>query len=104
MKEPGKSTDTGKSFDELYPEHAKLNGVKEQSQFIGSFLDWSEEQGYLFVERVEDIRSTEDEPVMIRVNKSIQQLLADYHGIDLQKLEQEKLKMLEECRKINKDL
>lgn len=85
-------------MDNKYPEHEKLQGVKDQSQFLGSFLEWASGKGYFLAERVPDEDYPEDREVCVRVRKSINQLLAEYHDIDLGKLDAEKRKMLEAYR------
>jgi hypothetical protein len=81
-----------------YPEHDKLRAIKDKSQAIGEFLQW------LRLERVPRIILCEIHPhdgdyfpSMI----SMQRLLAEYFEIDPDKLEDEKLKMLEECRAVH---
>ncbi len=31
-----------------YPEHAKVRLIKDNSQLVGSFLEWLESEGYLY--------------------------------------------------------
>jgi len=62
------------------PELDKLSGVKDQSQPIGEFLDWL---------------SYEKD---VRLPASIEQLLADYFDIDMDKVEAEKLAILKHVR------
>lgn len=69
-----------------YPEHLKMQGVTSQSQTIGEFL---ENSGYSLC--VYNESTAEFHPV----SKSVEQVLADYFGINLSTLEQEKRKMLE---------
>ncbi len=68
-----------------YPEHEKLSEVKEQSQFLGEFLDYCRENN------------------INPLKGSIQQMLAAFFQIDLRKLEDEKDEMLEEIRKLNQE-
>src|SRR5687767_11254733 len=86
--------------DPGYPEHDKLKAVKDESQKFGTFLEWlqrhypicefvSKEPGY-------------GEDYYFRTFDSTEKILARYFGIDLNKLEQEKLQMLEEQRKLNR--
>lgn len=66
-----------------YPEHEKLEAVKDQSQAIGEFLDTS---GYTLCV----VRNHQ----WVSVGRPINQILAGYFGIDLGKIEEEKRTML----------
>lgn len=78
-----------------YPEHEKLNKIADKSQVIGEFLEYlQDEKRYLLCELVCE---TKYYPVHV----SIQDLLADFFGIDQKKLEKEKREMLEEIRAAN---
>lgn len=73
-----------------YPEHDKLKSVAEESQIIGEFLDTC---GYvLCVEESEPFYYHHDEYIPTR--NSIQQILAHYFSIDLDRIEAEKRAML----------
>lgn len=76
-----------------YPEHAKQEKIVDESQAIGEFLDTS---GCILAE----YRTVDGflEPQLVPVNKSIEQVLADYFEIDLRKIEAEKRAMLESIR------
>ena len=76
-----------------YPEHAKLEAVRERSQVIGEFLD-----GTPFV--LAEYREVDGhrEPQLMPVNKSIEQVLAEHFDIDLNRIEAEKRAMLENMR------
>lgn len=74
------------------PEHEKLSQVKDLSQEIGSFLDWIQSQGMCLA------KFNEGEEHYWPVNKRIEQILAEYFEIDLNKLEKEKIEMIEEMR------
>ena len=95
------------------PEHEKLEKVKEASQTIGEFLDWLKTTRGTQLSKLhkhdelcgriykwgegKDCGLTEEhyQPDYT----STHNLLAEYFGIDLQKLEQEKQAMLDELRK-----
>lgn len=63
-----------------YPEHDKLSAVKSETQAQGEFLQWvCDEEG-------------------IYLRRSINELLAEYHEIDLDKIETEKRAMLAKIR------
>lgn len=79
-------------FDKKYPEHAKLKEIKNTSQKIGEFLNWTNNRGMFLAEyATEDLGKP---PVIIRSHKGINMLLGEFFGIDLDKLEDEKLEIL----------
>jgi hypothetical protein len=98
-----------------YPECEKLHAVHEESQKLGYFLDWLMSR-YALAEwnknihaRLEDKETGDTDywneilmPVHIGENK-INSLLAEYFGIDLDTVEEERRQILEELRKANKD-
>lgn len=96
----GRADDCGfsKKNDAMgFPEHEKLTKVLEQSQWIGEFLDWCQnERGLHFYEMKKPKGFSEEVPVLF--SASINQLLAEYFSIDLVKIEKEKRAML---RQIN---
>ena len=79
-----------------YPEHEKLGDVQAESQAIGEFLDMS---GYTLCE-VDD-KGPYSSGSYVPVFKPINEILASYFDIDLDKIEREKRHMLEGCRIIN---
>lgn len=79
-----------------YPEHEKLHKVHEQSQVIGEFLEQLGSEGLSICEYVD--RHDRWSPL----SKNTEKILADYFGIDLDKLEKEKRQMLAELQKANK--
>jgi hypothetical protein len=74
-----------------YPEHDKLTAVAEQTQAIGEFMEWAESKG-LFLARYVD-GSNFPRPI----HTDIRDLLAEWAGIDQNKLEAEKRQMLVVC-------
>lgn len=77
-----------------YPEHEKLKEIQDQSQIIGEFLEWlNYEKEYSLCEC--ENKYDRWQPI----SENHQKLLAQFFNIDLDKLEQEKRKMLEELRK-----
>jgi len=83
-----------------YPEHEKLQKVKDHSQAIGEFLEWvSWTKEY----RLGEFVGNNDYTEFVPVNMNIQNLLAEYFEIDLKKLESEKREMLEKMRKIKNE-
>lgn len=81
-----------------YPEHEKLDGIRELSQALGGVLDWMlNEKGWKIAEYVEDVHHKSLFPVHVNITT----VLAEYYKIDLGKLEDEKLQMLDEIGKMN---
>jgi hypothetical protein len=79
-----------------YPECEKMNAVQGDSQKIGAFLDWLQNDlGIVLAEY-----DNEDDE-LYRANYTIEKLLARYFDIDLDKVEQERRQMLEELRQAN---
>lgn len=98
-----------------YPEHDKLNAVKDKSQIIGEFLDWLPRYGvevdpalgplsiaYYPLRGNGGMDGSERREVMYDAPVTIEKLLAGYFGIDLKKLEAEKRQILDELRTVNK--
>jgi hypothetical protein len=71
-----------------FPEHDKLAAVQDQSQIVGEFMEWAEENGYQLM-AVDDGRP---------YGVALEPVLADWLGIDLEKLDKEKRAMLNEMR------
>jgi hypothetical protein len=84
------------------PEHQKLFCVKDESQAQGAFLDWLTNKRNPKVHLCIASSGNDFVPV-IGASATIQGLLAEYHGIDLARLEEEKVKMLEEQRCLNQE-
>lgn len=63
-----------------YPEHDKLSAIKNESQAQGELLEWLADRGWT------------------NMPMSIQNVLAEYHEIDLKKIETEKRAMLAKIR------
>ena len=87
---------TEQTFEEKYPEHTKLDPIKEDSQTIGLFLDTLGQQGIVLCEYHKGVERH------FPTSKSIEQILADYYGIDSKALQEEKHRMLEEFRNNNR--
>jgi hypothetical protein len=79
-----------------YPECEKLAKVSETSQKIGEFLEWLNEQGFTICRLGED-----NSDLFYPDYTSINQRLADFFGIDLNKVEAERRQMLETLRSQN---
>ena len=78
-----------------HPMHEKLQKVKGNSQAIGEFCDWLNEQGVFFASYGEDYLEGK---YAYRVSMDIQNRLADFYDIDLVALEEEKRDMLRTIR------
>lgn len=76
-----------------YPEHNKQQAVLEKSQALGEFLD---EGPYVLAEyrKIEGLT----DPQLMPVTRPIQQVLANWFGIDLDRIEAEKREMLAAMR------
>lgn len=85
-----------------YPELDKLAKIKDKSQSIGAFLDWLQNEKHYRLAKWEKDDSIIPEDQLMPVSYDIQQLLAEYFDIDLNKIEEEKRAILEEQRKLNK--
>lgn len=91
-----------------YPEHEKLMAVAEKSQACGDFFGWLMERYTLGKYHTHDdsCRDEDGDPVRCDMgtrtlypqNVSITRLLSEFFEIDEDKLEKEKLAMLEELR------
>lgn len=68
--------------EQLWPEHEKLHAVVDRSQAIGEFIEWIESQGFT-------ITAANGGP---RPNMTT--WLADFFGIDLDRIETEKRAMI----------
>lgn len=80
-----------------YPEHEKLSAISDKSQAIYDFLMWcAEEKGAELATWAEEGLDR-----MWPLNTAKRELLAEYFGIDLNKLEDEKRAMLDEMRRAN---
>ena len=80
-----------------YPEHDKLKAVMEKSQAIGEFIDGNEK--YVLAEwmKVEGFSYLQ----LVPVGRPINDILAEYFGIDMCTLESEKRAMLEKLKEMN---
>ncbi len=83
-----------------YPQHEKLATVKDLSQEIGTFLEWTEEQGWHLGEWDEN-GFGDQQLFLIGLNRL--DILARYFKIDLDVLETEKRHMLEAQRVSNEE-
>jgi len=99
------------SVVEKYPEHQKLQAVKDKSQAIGDFIEYLRGKGYVICEKVNSVENEDGELTdyekeqwiigwnWMQAHLPIEKTLAEYYEIDLNKLEIEKRVMLDEFRK-----
>jgi rubrerythrin len=91
-----------------YPEHQKLQAVRERSQAIGTFLEWLLSKGFRLAKwmKVPDEDPWADKGAevdeLVQQSIDIEKILAEFYEIDLNKLEKEKQAMLEYIRKQQK--
>lgn len=78
------------------PECDKMLAVSGTSQKIGEFLEWLGQHGYEIC-TLQEVPGYRDE-MFVPVHQSINQWLANYYGIDLKKIEEEKEALLEFVR------
>lgn len=83
-----------------YPEHEKLEKVKEETQAIGQFLEWLNSKKKIilgsYFKDADNLNTDLQEMRMIYVQH--EKLIAEFYGIDLDKLEQEKRDILKSIR------
>jgi hypothetical protein len=80
------------TYTDPHPEHTKQSAVLEEADAIGRFLD---ESGYILAE----YRDVEGEGTQLaHVLKSLNEVLAEYFNIDLDKIEAEKREILASLR------
>lgn len=87
-----------------YPEHQKLQAIKDKSQAIGEFLDWlTSVKNYRIAKWIKyNEEDPESDSTLQPACYPIERLLAEYFGINQNKLEQEKRAMLDTIREMNK--
>lgn len=76
----------------MYPEHEKLHKIQNESQVQGEFIEWFGSKG------IQLMTWNTDDNKWYHEHRPIRALLAEYHEIDLDKLEQEKRAMLAALR------
>ena len=85
------------NFDEKYPQHAALKKVQHNSQTVGTFLAWMLKTGIRFCEPA----GGGNTGFYVRISSGISDLLAQYYGIDLDKLQEEKDAIIQEMQEIS---
>lgn len=79
-----------------HPETQKMVNAAPESQSIGEFVEWMGAQGIQLAEFVEI--EGYSEPKLMPVSRSLENMLADYFGIDLKAVEKERRKILASLR------
>jgi hypothetical protein len=96
--------------EQKYPEHQKLQAVKDKSQAIGEFIEWLMCTKKLTIARWMKVPAIERDPFaekgeeideLMPEHIDIEALLAEYYSIDRKTLEEEKQAMLEDMRQMN---
>lgn len=82
-------------------EMQKVLQHQDEAQAIGDFLEWLFGQGVMLCSRTGDVRAVHNAGTrfsegFVPISRSIEQLLAMYFGIDLDKLQQEREEVLAE--------
>lgn len=80
-----------------YPEHDRMRLISDESQSIGRFLDWLQDEKGCVICQSDEIFPGEFEYAPIRTPP--ERLLAQYFDINLDVIENEKQQMLEELRR-----
>jgi hypothetical protein len=90
-----------------YPECQKFQAVREQANQIGNFIDFLRDQKKITFAKWYTFNSEnpfkpeETEDKLMPEFPDMEKLLAEYFNIDLNKLEKEKVAMLEDIRRKN---
>lgn len=95
-------------MENKYPECEKLHAVHEESQKLGYFLDWLTGEYRVTLckwheaeyDRELDIEYPEG---FYPTYEKIQDILAKYFGIDMNKVDEERVQILEELRSKHND-
>lgn len=80
-----------------YPEHEKMGKIADKSQAIGEFLEWATAERGLHLAEYRTFEDA-DREVLTVVYTPVQELLAEFFGIDLTAIEREKRAMLDAMR------
>ena len=78
-----------------YPECDKLSGVYGESQIIGAFLEWLQDEREPHVK----LAYWDDRARLHLSDRTTEELLVEYFKIDMAKVEEERRAMIEACRR-----
>lgn len=81
-----------------YPECEKAALIRDKSQVCGEFLEWLQGEGFVIAKWQRGQQDT-----LRAASLNMEKTLADFFGIDLDKIETEKRAMLEDMRKLNEE-
>lgn len=82
--------------EQSYPELEKVQANSEKSQAIGEFIDWLQDEKKIVLYKWDD-EVSEHHPVPDRT--PITQLLAEFFGVDMKKVEVERQQILKSLQK-----
>ena len=89
-----------KREDMKTPEFEKIQTNHDESQVIGMFLEWLQNEQEVILCTCDKRKSDKlDEEYYDPIDDTIEQLLAEYFDIDLDKVEKERRGLLDEIRK-----
>ena len=83
----------------IYPECEKLVKHRQESQTIGKFLDWLKHERGCVIAYWDKGEYRGDDEQLYPCRDTIEQLLAEYFNIDLNKVEKERQQIIEDLRK-----
>lgn len=83
-----------------YPELDKMKAAREKSAILSDFLDWMNENGIRLCRNNPDHYWAKGGEYY-QITESYEQLLAQYFNIDLNKVEEERRRILDEQRALN---
>jgi hypothetical protein len=87
-----------------YPEHEKLKLVRHKTQFVHDFLEQCGEEGVGLCRATDNPNSRGDSDYCPIHRTERDKILYEFIQVDPNKLEKERVQMLDECRKNNKKL
>ncbi len=83
-------------MENKYPECKKMAAVRDQSQVIGEFLEWLANEKETWI-----CKREEEDRTYYLWGFSVEIVLAEFFGINLNKVDEEKRQMLDEIRREN---
>ena len=83
------------------PELEKIVEHRDESDIIGGFLEWLQDEQKIHLCEWGDYSGEEyeEDEQFYQINRTIEQLLAEYFEIDLDKAEKERVALLEQIRR-----
>lgn len=74
-----------------YPALAKMESVQDESQTIGQFLEWLQENGMVVCSGADGLRGSQYWPIL----EGTEALLARFFEVDLKEVEKERRRILD---------